>query len=210
VTASSTWGLCVWLVACLLWNGAVSVFAAVATNSHLEGRPDWVLTAFNVPFVLIGLGMAVFFVRQVLMATAVGPTLVEISSLPLYPGGQYELFFTQTGRLRMNRLEVLLACDEEATFVHGTNTRVETQRVWQAPVFSEENFEICRGAPFEGRCAIEVPPLAMHSFKAEHNEVAWKIVVRGEAAGWPAYERTFPVLVYPAPHRLAYDERAAC
>jgi hypothetical protein len=37
----------------------------------------------------------------------------------------------------------------------------------------------------------------MHSFAANHNEIAWKLVVEGEAAGWPAYRRTFPVIICP-------------
>jgi hypothetical protein len=37
----------------------------------------------------------------------------------------------------------------------------------------------------------------MHSFHAAHSSVSWKLVVRGEAAGWPAFERGFPVVVYP-------------
>jgi len=37
----------------------------------------------------------------------------------------------------------------------------------------------------------------MHSFRSGHNEVSWKIVVKGDVAGWPDYERSFPLIVYP-------------
>ena len=39
---------------------------------------------------------------------------------------------------------------------------------------------------------------AMHSFKSTHNEVRWKLIVKGDVRGWPNYEREFPLLVYPA------------
>ena len=31
----------------------------------------------------------------------------------------------------------------------------------------------------------------MHSFKSDHNEVQWKLVVRADLAGWPSFERRF-------------------
>ena len=53
------------------------------------------------------------------------------------------------------------------------------------------------GVPFEARCALEVPAGAMHSFRSEHNEIVWKIVVKGQLARWPDFQRSFPILVYP-------------
>ncbi|NJO14086.1 MAG: hypothetical protein HC870_02780, partial [Rhizobiales bacterium] len=61
--------------------------------------------------------------KQFLIATGIGPTLVEISDYPFYPGRVYRLFLSQGGRLTINSLEVLLVCDEKATYQQGTNTR---------------------------------------------------------------------------------------
>jgi hypothetical protein len=107
------------------------------------------------------------------------------------------LFLSQTGRLRLHWLEVLLACDEEATYRHGTNTRTETHRVYQQSVFRRDRFDDQQGMPFTARFAAEVPPGAMHSFKSGHNEIHWKFVVRGRVAGWPDFQRAFPVIVRP-------------
>ena len=41
----------------------------------------------------------------------------------------------------------------------------------------------------------------MHSFAADHNEIAWTLVVEGDVAGWPEYRRAFPVIVRPATRR---------
>jgi len=197
VATSGAWALFVTLVACLLWNGLVSIFVVFAVGSHLAGEPDWFLTVFIVPFVLIGIGLVVFFFRQLLVTTGIGPTLVEVSDQPLYPGERYRLFLSQTGRLKIDLLEVLLACEEETTYRHGTDTRTETRRVYQQPVFQMEGFEVQRGLPFETDCEIEVPAGAMHSFKSDHSEVNWKVVVKGKASGWPEFERSFPVIVHP-------------
>jgi len=197
MAGSPAWTLGLWLTACLLWNGIVSLFAVVAVNSLWAGAPDWVLIVFLIPFLAIGIGLIVVFVRQLVLATAIGPTLLEISEQPLYPGRTCDLFLSQTGRLRIHWLEVLLACDEEATYRHGTNTRTENHRVYQQSVFRRERLEVQQGMAFTARFAAEVPPGAMHSFKSGHNEINWKFVVRGRVAGWPDFQRAFPVIVRP-------------
>lgn len=194
---SPSFRLVVWLVVALGWNGIVSIFAAWAIGEHVAGRPDWVLTGFTIPFALGGVGLIVFFFRQLVLATWIGPTLVEVSDQPLRPGRRYEVFLSQTGRLRVNSLQVLFVCEEEATYRHGTNTRTETCRVFQQPVFRKEDFQLVHGVPFEARFSLEVPAAAMHSFHSDNNEINWKLIVVGDVAGWPSFERSFPVIVYP-------------
>jgi hypothetical protein len=197
MAGSPAWTLGLWLAACLLWNGIVSLFAVVAVNGLWAGDPDWVLIVFLIPFLAIGIGLVVVFVRQLVLATAIGPTLLEISEQPLCPGRSFDLNLSQTGGLRIHWLEVLLACDEEATYRHGTNTRTESHRVYQQSVFRREQFDVQHGMPFTARFAAEVPAGAMHSFKSGHNEIHWKFVVRGRVAGWPGFQRAFPVIVRP-------------
>ena len=78
------------------------------------------------------------------------------------------------------------------------SARTETRRVYQDRCFVRTNFEIAQGIPFESRCSVRVPPEAMHSFQASHNEVSWKLLVRGSVHGWPDYEREFQIVVNPA------------
>ena len=144
-----------------------------------------------------GIGLAVYLSRQIMRATGIGPTRVEISAHPLVPGKPYEIFLSQAGRLNMRVLEVWLACDERATFRQGTDTRTETRRVYQQRCFVREDFEIAQGLPFESRCQVAVPAGAMHSFHAGHNEVSWKLIVKGNVSGRPEYQREFQIVVSP-------------
>ena len=194
---SPGWVLFGWGLACLTFNGVVSVYVYRAFAGHVSGAPDWSLTIFIVPFTAIGVWLIVFFARQLMVNTGIGPTMVEISDQPLYPGERYRLSLTQTGRLKIGSLRVSLVCDEEATYRHGTDTRTESQRVYQQVVLERDRLDLKRGQPFEANCEIELPKGAMHSFKSEHNEVSWKVVVKGQVASWPNYERCFPVIVYP-------------
>jgi len=202
IVAASGWKLFGGVAACLGWNGIVAVFACLAIGGILEGRPDWLLTILVLPFLVVGGGIIVYFLRYALVVTAVGPTLVEISEQPLHPGKRYELFISQTGRLTMKSLEVVLACEEQATFHQGTNTRRESLRVFEQPVFRRDQFDVRHGVPFEARCPLDVPVGAMHSFKSDHNEVSWKVIVHGDVVGWPGFSRSFPVIVHPASSRI--------
>lgn len=186
------------LAAAVIWNGIVAWLLVVSVRGHMRGQPDWPLTVFSLIFAAVGLVLVAWAARHAMVATGVGPTLLEISDQPLRPGGRYQLFVSQTGRLRLRCFEVLLACEEEATYRHGTDTRKELCRVLEQPVFRRDDFDPGRPAPFAASCEVQMPERAMHSFQSAHNEVNWRFIVRGKIAGWPDYERSFPVLVYPS------------
>ncbi len=155
------------------------------------------LVLFIIPFVAIGVGLIVYFARHLMIATGVGATWVEVAHHPLTPGRKVDAFLSQAGRLTMNSLELWLACDEKATYRQGTDTRTETRRVFEQRSFVRENIEIQQGLPFESRCQIEIPAGAMHSFQSKHNEVTWKLIVKGSVQGWPDFERVFQIVVAP-------------
>jgi hypothetical protein len=194
---SPGWALLGTLALCVILN-AVSVFAVIAIRRHLADRPDWFLTLCIVPCVLIGLGAIGIFLRQLLVTAGIGPTLVEISGHPLQPGREYRLFLSQSGRLTINSMSVWLVCAETATYRQGTNTRTETQEVHRQELFCRQQFQIERGLRFETEIEFRVPEGAMHSFKADHNEINWAVAVEGDVVGWPRYKRSFPVIVRPA------------
>jgi hypothetical protein len=98
----------------------------------------------------------------------------------------------------MNSLNVVLACDELATFRQGTDTRTETRRVFEQTVYSREGFEIDPATPFEHEWQMQIPIGSMHSFKSTHNEVRWLLLVKGDVVGWPNFERDYPLIVYPS------------
>jgi hypothetical protein len=181
----------------LLWNAIAVVLLALAANRWLAGHPDWVLTASALIFVTVGAGAVTYFIRQMLVHTGIGPTHVEISALPLYPGQSYDVFVYQAGRLEVTRLTLALVCEEEATFHQGTDVRTERQPIAEYVIFSRDDFRIEPGAAFEHQCQLQIPESAMHSFQSTHNAVSWKLVVRLDAVSWPPCERSFPVVVHP-------------
>jgi hypothetical protein len=198
INASQGWRLFAATLTCLFWNAIVVLFAVIAIRNHLRGEPDWWLDLFVLPFLAAGGFLIYFFIRELLIATGVGPTTLEISDHPLMPGRSYDLYFSQTGHLTMNRFEISLECEESATYRQGTDARTERRTVVRRCAFEQREFEVLPGASYESHCRFEVPTGVMHSFRSNHNEVQWKLVVRGDVAGWPSFERSFPVVVLPS------------
>jgi hypothetical protein len=201
---NSAWRLLASTIFCLIWSGITAVLVALATRQHLTGRPNWLLTFSALAFVLIGAGAVYYFVRQMLEHTGVGPTHVEISAHPLYPGQTYQVFVSQSGHLNVNRLALTLVCEEEATYHQGTDVRTQRQAIFRELVFVKEAFRIEPGAAFEQQCELRIPESAMHSFQTTHSGVNWKLVVETDAASWPLCERSFPVVVHPLSNAVSH------
>jgi len=190
---STRWALLGWASACAAANTATIVLAVLVVGGHWAGHGSWWLTLLLIPLVALAALTISFLLRRLLT----GSTTIEISAHPLHPGQTCQLFFSQSGHMRINCLEVLLVCEEEATYRQGTDTRTERNEVYGQRLLVEGPFRVRRGKPFQTTCPMTVPAGAMHSFKADHNEIGWKLVVKGDVAGWPGYRRTFPLVVRP-------------
>ncbi len=197
IDAAPQWMLFALLAACLVWNGVASVFVIMAVRTHLRHQPDWLMTLLSLPFLVIGLALVYFLYRQFRLMTRIGSTRIEISHHPLYPGGEYDLFVSQAGHLTMKSLEVVLQCEEQATYRQGTDTRTDTRCVLESPVLTARDFEILPARPFESQCRVRIPPCAMHSFKSDHNQIGWRLLVRADDVRGRDYQRAFPVIVHP-------------
>jgi hypothetical protein len=207
IESPENWRLLGFGLFAVLWN---AVLVVLVIGARLDLRGSWVdrfLLALLVAFAVVGATGIVLFVRGLVLATAVGTTQVEISGHPLRPGERYDLHLAQGGSGTFRRLEVGIVMEEQATFRQGTDTRSERLAVWSRSVQGWDDLQFSPGTRFEARTTLEIPPGAMHSFASEHNTVRWLVVVRGRPARWPAFTRTFPVVMFPAspaggdPHR---------
>jgi hypothetical protein len=180
----------------LFWNGIVSVFLYHMINGHLRGRPDWCLTVFLVPFVLVGLGMIVAVVAALVgfvTSLLAGSLRVEIAGHPLVPGGSYGYLVEQSGLVPLGNVRLTLKCTESATYTAGTSTSTATKEVYRAGVAGP--------APsLDGglRGTLTVPAEAMHSFDGKHNKISWSLQVSGRLLGILPHSQEYPVILLPA------------
>ena len=177
----------------LFWNGIVSVFVWQAWKGWERGEPDWFLTIFLIPFVLVGLA-SFGFVGHFLLALA-NPR-PRFTLTPGYPrlGDGLRLEWGFTGRAgRLAHLRIFLEGREEATYQRGTDTITEREVFSSFDLVNTGNdWEIPRGST-----ELTIPADTMHSFEATSNRIIWEIKVEGEVVRWPDVDQNFPIDIRP-------------
>ena len=169
------------------------------TPPELVGIPSqpWLAGALFLVFLAAACWSIYHFFRQLIKLTGVGLTSVELSNYPLKPGGSCKMFLSQTGRVRLQVLEVELICEEQVTYNQGTDIRTETAIVFSNRLMRQRGISLRIGKAFETELEFELPAAAMHSFKSNNNRIQWKIIVTAKAKKWPSLTRTFRILVFP-------------
>jgi hypothetical protein len=189
----------------LLCSGIATPLLAYAANGFWGGgdKENAFLAAFVALFpVIIGALLTGLLVKEWRL-WRLGHPVVELSEWPVYCGQTFDVLVTVPGPARYRWLRVAVVCEEHVSYAEGTALRRETRRVHDEPLARHDDLEIERWAPLRVRGRVAVPPGAMHSFKAAHNEVRWLVRVEGEA------RRTLPLKfthdyalgVRPAPAR---------
>ena len=134
--------------------------------------------------------------QQLAFLVGIGPTSVEISHYPFYPGASCRLLLTQGSHMELQYLNLVLACDEQATYRQGTDVRTEVRCVREDAILELEQVQSKRDSAFEHECELRIPEKTMHSFRSPNNSIQWKLIVNGKVGNWP-FERVFPIIVFP-------------
>lgn len=180
----------------LFWNGIVSVFLFQIYQGFARGRPEWFLTVFMIPFVLVGLG-AILGIFYCLLALF-NPRVTLAVSAPAVPlGGSVDLAWELTGRSnRVDRLTIKLEGVEESTYRRGTRTYTDKETFATIDILdTSERHEL-----ISGEASLKVPADTMHSFKASNNKIIWTLKVHANIPKWPDVKEEFPFVVLPMPH----------
>ncbi len=184
---------------CLFWNGIVSVFVGQFIISWRKGHPEWFMGLFMIPFVLIGLGLAVWFFRELLALANPRPTLQVTPGTPLAGGNLRVRWSFSDTVARMQRVRVLLVGREAATYRRGTNTTTDHSDFLRLPILDTAD----RAEMRAGEVEVAVPPDAAPSFVAQNNKLEWFIAVEGEIARWPDVNDEFPVRLLAPPDAVS-------
>ncbi len=175
------------------WNGIVSVFLWQVIDGFRRGDPEWFLTIFLIPFVLIGIFLVGLFLRAVLCLFNPVPQ-VRLDPGKVSLGGTALLQWRVRGRVsRIARLTITLEGHEEAVYTVGTNTHTDTD-----VFYSQMLAEIADWREMlQGKCPLTIPHDTMHSFAAKHNKIIWSIKVKGDIPRWPDVDEAFEIEVTP-------------
>ena len=181
------------IVVALFWNGIVSVFVVVCINGWRSGQGEGCLTAFLVPFVLIGLLLIYGVFHQFLVLF--NPRLeLTLSRGTLRPGEAALLQWRIAGRAgRVTRLKIVLEGREEAVYRHGTNTRTDREVFATIPIIdTDQPMQIAQGTG-----SVRVPDDTMPSWAADHNKIIWSLKAACEIPGWPDSDDEYDIVVAP-------------
>ncbi len=181
------------VLVCLFWNGIVSIFLWFVVDGFRKGDPEWFLTVFLTPFVLIGLAM-VFWVGHSFLAIFNPRPTITISSASVPLGETMELtwrFSGNTGSIR--RLHIYLQGQEESQYRRGTKTHTDTEEFAELTVTDTHNFVDIPS----GKVSVTIPDNTMHSFESPNNKILWTIHVAGEIAWWPDVNVSYPLVILP-------------
>lgn len=197
-STSHAWNLLVLAVFTLMWNGVLAAIAVVTVKGFLHGEFRWLLVLILIAMVVAAIRITGHFLGQVTRALRIGPTSVEVSDLPLYPGQRYDIAVVQAGRMSLSSLKLMLACDEMATFREGTDVRIESRRVVFQKVMQCEAVSVKPGASFVHQGELLMPKSIMHSFQSPSNSIQWKLIAQAQTQRGDEFERIFPVVVFPS------------
>lgn len=183
------------LVFALFWNGVISFFLMEVWQSWQRGSPNWFLTIFMTPFVLIGLGAILGFFYT-LLATFNPRVLLILGPGNPVPGKRTTLdwaFAGSTSRLQSFRL--VLEGLERATYSQGTTTYTDENIFFRQVLVEVRDPVDIR----DGTIAFEPPPDAPPSFDAPSNKIIWRIAVHGKINFWPDVRDNFSFVLTPIP-----------
>jgi hypothetical protein len=181
------------LMFALFWNGIVSIFVNEAVESWQVGSPDWFLTLFMIPFVLIGLAVIGAFFYQLLALANPVPRLTLPGGMPR-AGEPFEVTWELTGRVsRVNRLVVSLWGVESATYRRGTDTATSREVFFESVLAEAVDLSDIRA----GRATVELPEDLIPTLTLPNNAILYQIRVKGEVPLWPDLSDEYDVTLLP-------------
>ena len=180
------------------WNGIVSVFLSQVIPTWQKGEPDWFLTLFLTPFVLIGIGMILHVFYRILACFNAAPILT-LTPAEIALGQATQLKWkTLSGEHKLSHFAIYLVGEEEARYRRGTDTVTDTSIFYeQALIDTKDPRQVRRG-----EAEILLPTDLMPSWKSSNNAIKWSLRVRGEISFWPDIKDNYEVTVLPADTQL--------
>lgn len=181
------------LAVCLFWNGIVSIFLWQVVESFQKGNPEWFLTVFMIPFVVIGLGM-IWGVIYFLLALRNPSLSFSMSEARPSLGEQVQLNWKASKPLRsVEKLSIFVEGLESATYTRGTDSVTDKCIFHRTTLFESD----APATQHSGELELTIPEDSMHSFDGGNNKIQWRLRVDGSIRRWPDISQNYPFTVRP-------------
>ncbi len=181
----------------LVWNGIISVFVFQVWKSWQNNSPDYFLTLFMIPFVLVGLGALLAFFYA-LLSTFNPRLLLLLSPDHPRPGTPFALDWEFHGSpRRLQHYTLTLEGLERIEYTTGSGKH-SSNHVRENLFFQQELHHTDNPSHMaDNTLNVELPADLPHSFHAPNNKILWRIRLHGPIRFWPDLKQTFPLTVLP-------------
>ena len=179
----------------LLLNGLGLYFMIAIVRAAIQGKFFFSSTFYAVFFMGGGYFATRWAFRKWATLSRASKTALDVYGGALVPGQEVALRIHHSGQDRIRTFRVVLKGFEKITYKKGTDTINEEWLMHDQSVMELENLSLSSHKPLQEACTICLPPDAMHSFKSEHNEIAWSFVVSITPEGGSEVKKVFPVQV---------------
>jgi len=164
----------------VFWNGVISVFAFQVVKSLRTGSPDWCLTIFLVPFVVVGIGMIGFTLHS-LLALRNPRVKIRLSNGPVFTGETVTVEWELTGPY--DSVERLVISFKGQVSKRQGKTSTTTDLYSEVVVDETRRMNLPKG-----KATFVIPENARGSDDKgnDNNEtVSWKLATRAYIPNWP-------------------------
>ena len=177
----------------LFWNGILSVFVWQVWEGWSKGSPDWFLTLFLIPFLLVGMG-CIFGIFYLILALFNPKPSLTVNSTQIPLGDSLHIDWQISGNTRrLKNFVISLEGAEQATYRRGTDTVTDTEIFYKKEIFSTTN----QRSIATGKVTARIPNNLMHSFDGDNNKIIWTLKISGDIPRWPDVGQQFSITVLP-------------
>jgi hypothetical protein len=182
----------------LLLNGVALYFSISIVLSATHGKFFLSLIIYALLFGIGGYFATRWAFLEWTALSRAGKTGLEIYGGALIPGRDVALRIHHSGQDRIRKFRVSLKGFEKITYQKGSDRMHEEWLMHEQSVMQAENLSLRSHKPLQQECTVSLPLDAMHSFRAEHHEIAWNVVMSITPEGGSEVKKVFPVRVTPA------------
>jgi hypothetical protein len=174
------------VIMALFWNGIISfgvrdALGGLVGDSLVERAFGGGLGLFMIPFVLVGIGLAIGALYS--FAALFGPRYeIQLGEAELAPGKSTSILWRRAGgRGQPRDFTLLLVGREEATWSQGSSNST-ARSVFHERVLFETTVPL---AMEQGRVELRIPDDGVPSFHGRHNKLCWLLCLRASVPRLP-------------------------
>lgn len=159
---------------------------------------------YGIAFILLGLILLVPPAKRVLAEGRLGSVTAYLGNRVVAPGDPLEvkLQIKPKSSSTINSASVEIRARERCVWKSGDQRKVHRKVVYshETPISGATNLDQTTIRTFTA--PVPIPETAGHTFLSTDNQLTWEAVVRVDIPNWPDWEKTFPIVVWPAPGQV--------